>query len=152
MFRSAYMFHERVFTDVSGLSRTKQNFKDECDINVIMRRYETHGVLPAFNQREGRFMDTTVFHFQDAQQVVAAAKSAFEELPARLRDRFKNDPSQLIEFLNDERNRDEAIKLGLVNPTPLPPAPVQVVVADIADGAKPDAANFLRKPKDQLST
>ena len=36
-------------------------------------------------------------------------------LPADLRKRFSNDPGQLLSFLENEDNRAEAIKLGLVN-------------------------------------
>jgi phage internal scaffolding protein len=37
-------------------------------------------------------------------------------LPAQIRSRFDNDPAKLIDFLENEQNHDEAIKLGLVNP------------------------------------
>jgi phage internal scaffolding protein len=47
---------------------------------------------------------------------VIAAEDEFMRLPADLRARFENDPAQLIEFLENLENKDEAIKLGLVNP------------------------------------
>jgi len=43
-------------------------------------------------------------------------------LPSKIRDRFGNDPSQLLSFLADSSNKDEAISLGLVS------APVGVEV------------------------
>ena len=35
------------------------------------------------------------------------------QLPAKARARFQNDPQQFMEFMNDEENIAEAIKLGL---------------------------------------
>lgn len=133
-FRVPYSKRFKVTTDVSGASRTKQSFKDECDINVIMRRYQKTGVIPFLDQREPRFMDCSAFDFQEAQNLVAGARSMFQELSAQLRERFDNDPGRLLEFLNDERNREEAVQLGLVRP-PVPDAvPVKVEVTNPATG------------------
>ena len=41
------------------------------------------------------------------------AQQSFESLPSELRGRFENDPAKLIDFLSDERNNAEAVKLGL---------------------------------------
>ena len=49
---------------------------------------------------------------------VLAAQDEFMELPAQLRARFNNDPALLIDFLEKEENREEAIKLGLVASKP----------------------------------
>jgi len=52
-------------------------------------------------------------------------------LPADLRARFDNDPAQLIQFLENSDNKDEAIKLGLVNK----PEDLPQVVEDIQEKA-----------------
>ena len=122
-------------------SMTKQSFVDDCDINTIMRRYEATGAFPDhMNQRAGRgqFGDfSDVSDFQSALNTVIAAESAFADLPARLRDRFGNDPEQLLRFLNDENNRDEAISLGLVPPPAPVPDPVRVEVVPVAAAPSP---------------
>lgn len=130
MFRTAYSVKDRVQTDVSGPSMTKQSFKDECDINVIMARYEKSGamLLSSLEQRDPRYLDTTGFDYHQAMLRVAEANSLFMELPAALRDRFKNDPHELLAFLDDESNRDEAIELGLARPREAAPEPVAVRV------------------------
>jgi phage internal scaffolding protein len=46
-----------------------------------------------------------------------AAEDEFDALPAQIRARFENEPANLIDFLSNEQNRDEAEKLGLVNPS-----------------------------------
>ena len=52
-------------------------------------------------------------------------------MSAEIRDRFKNDPNAMIAFLDDVRNRDEAIKLGMVLPLPV----VDIGTGEITDGA-----------------
>ena len=58
---------------------------------------------------------TTVADFHAAQNIIAEATQSFDLLPAALRKRFDNDPAKLLEFLEDDSNREEAIKLGLVS-------------------------------------
>ena len=41
-------------------------------------------------------------------------KESFEKLDVNVRKRFENNPQKLLDFLKDDDNRDEAIKLGLV--------------------------------------
>lgn len=101
------------FTNDPGL--TQQQFKDECDINEIVRRFGLTGELPE-NVRTPRSGDFTgVNDYQSAMNAVRAADEAFMELPGELRKRFDNDPQKLMDFMEDENNKEEAIKLGLVN-------------------------------------
>lgn len=83
-----------------------------------MARYQRTGVLGnplAVGGREPQFGDFTSVHdFHTAQNILAESTQLFEQLPAQLRKRFENDPGQMLEFLGDENNREEAIKLGLV--------------------------------------
>ncbi|AXH75151.1 MAG: internal scaffolding protein [Microviridae sp.] len=130
---------DRFITPVVGESMTKQSFKDECDINVIMRRYEATGILPGMERAVGaRYIDCRDIDYQEAMILVASAKSAFADLPARLRDRFGNDPAKLMSFLQDERNLEEARELGLVNAEQKVAAPlaVRVVESPVGDSGK----------------
>ena len=112
-FRTAYSPHVRVSFETIGLSRTKQSFKNECDVNNILKNYNKTGVMPEnFNPGEYRDLDGT--DYQEYMRTVASANSMFEELPSALRKRFKNDPAQLLSFVHDDKNVDEAHKLGLL--------------------------------------
>lgn len=117
--RHAFSPRNPVRLSFSGPGRTKQSFKDECDINRIMSRYAATGTLDFVNQREARFEDVSEIDFQSAMQLVAESREAFMSLPSNIRSRFDNDPAKLLGFLEDSANLDEAIKLGLVN-KPLP--------------------------------
>lgn len=95
---------------------TQQQFADECDINKIVERFGLTGQLPE-NLRmpvSGDFTGVTDFH--SAMNIVRQAEEEFMRVPAKVRERFGNDPGALMAFLDDPGNRDEAVKLGLVNP------------------------------------
>ncbi len=127
--------HVRVVVDCSNDKiRTKQSFRDECNLNNIMRKYNKTGVISPdiLNQRQAVFADVSeIGDFQHCKQTVIDADAAFLTLPAALRARFKNDPGQLLDFCADPGNREEAIELGIITkveeetppePTPTPPA------------------------------
>lgn len=103
---------------------TQQNFRDEVDINTIVKRFGLTGEMPEdFRAPEyGDFSDVT--DFQSAQNAVLAAQAAFMEMPAGMRARFENNPQLLMEFLADKENLAEARELGLVAPEVIkePPA------------------------------
>lgn len=61
----------------------------------------------------GDFSDAQ--QFQDMMDTVVKAQEAFDMLPATVRDRFDNNPKELIAFVNDEDNLDEAIEMGLID-------------------------------------
>lgn len=116
-FQSLYNKHHSYFLTFPPNSRwTKQAFREECDINTIMGRYLATGELPDVAQRAPQYMDATGFDFQEMQNQVVFAKNLFMELPAKLRERFANDPAEFIEYCRDPENRGEMQKLGLLKP------------------------------------
>lgn len=127
-FRHAYGVKRRVRMYFPEQGVTKQSFKDECDINNIMRRFEATGELP-FNQRPMLFGDVPAIDFQGAMSIVVDARERFHALPSEIRDRFANDPQRLITFLQDEKNRPEAEALGLVRKAVEASAPAAVQAA-----------------------
>jgi hypothetical protein len=40
-------------------------------------------------------------------------------LPAKIRAKFDHDPNALLQFLQNEENRDEAIQIGLIDGQPV---------------------------------
>ena len=119
-------------------SMTQQSFKDECDINTILRRFAVTGELPD-NVRVPQYQEfEEVFDFHSAMNVVRASNEAFAAMPADVRERFSNDPARFIAFTMDENNYDEALKLGIVNPRP-PKVVVEPVVEP--DSAPPSTSS-----------
>lgn len=99
-------------------TRTKQSFKEECDINTIMRKFNVTGQLPqnVHAPTYEDFSDVTDFH--TAMNAIVAANESFDKMPAETRYRFNNDPQRFVEFCSDGGNRAEMIKMGLIPPPP----------------------------------
>lgn len=117
--RTPYNYDTDAASNESGLaceepSLAQQHFKEECDINTILQKFNITGMLPQspLSPRYGDFSGISDYH--TAMNRVIAAQDEFEALPAQIRARFGNDPANLIEFLNNEANRPEAEALGLV--------------------------------------
>lgn len=127
------------FKGDSAKSVTQQSFKDECDINKILERFGLTGEMPE-NPRLPQSGDFTgVSDFHTAMTAVRKAEEGFLELPANLRARFGNDPQNLLEFLEDVKNKDEAVKLGLVEKPPERTRDVVQAVDELAAAMKPKA-------------
>lgn len=114
-FRTAYdrdVFEGITFTDPT---LAQQHFKDECDVNTILRKYETTGLLTHVANGTPSYGDfSSVLEFQQAQNILIEAQDAFDALPASLRKRFDNDPVVMLEFIENPDNREEAEKLGFI--------------------------------------
>lgn len=115
---------------------THQEFKEDCDVNVILDKYMKLGQMPQWNSRTGIYGDfSSMPSYQEAMDTVIKAQDLFMDLPVAIRQRFANDPQQLMDFLSKEENKEEAIKIGLVNPKPVQVDPNQSVV-DAIKGLK----------------
>lgn len=97
-------------------SMTQQQFKDEADINNIVKKYTRTGEFTHLATKVGTYGDfSNIKDWQSMIHQVSSAKEAFQDLPAKIRARFQNDPGQLISFLQDSKNYDEGVKLGLID-------------------------------------
>jgi len=142
----------KIYTHVESIneekSLTQQQYKNDCDVNLIIAKYEQTGTLHHVdNAKRGVYMDLTQApSFEESLKVVMQAQNAFDEIPAQIRQRFGHDPQQFIDFLADEANTEEAIKLGLRSrPTSPPPDPILATLSNIEKNTQP-------KPKSQTKT
>ncbi len=127
--RTPYNYDRDVASNDSGLecldpTMAQQQFREECDINTIMERFGRTGELiaPVRMPQYGDFDGVNDYH--SAMNAIVEAQTAFEALPAKVRARFSNDPAEFLEFVYNEENREEAIRLGLVEAPLQAPAPV----------------------------
>ena len=101
-------------TETTIPTKTQQQFEPECNINNIMKKYRTTGTLPT-RQGTPQFGDfSNIIDYQTACNALIEAQTSFAQLPADVRAKFQNNPASLISFINDDKNRDEAIGLGLI--------------------------------------
>jgi len=136
----------QIFEGDAAISKAQQQFAKETDINVITEKYltgKTPGIGQPRNNRQPIFGDFRSNDFQAMQNHLADIEGEFSTLPPKVRRRFKNDPFQLLRFVEDEANREEAIKLGLL---PEPPPKSEFV-----DEFEPEGEARKKAPKPQNS-
>lgn len=102
-------------------SRTKQSFKAECDINLIMKRFSKAAggdfMARVNSYAGGSYGDfTDVVDYRSALDQLIAADATFEALPSIVRKRFDNDAASFLDFCNDPSNLDELRSMGLAKP------------------------------------
>ncbi len=123
----------RIQKDCGTVSRTRQSFKDECDINVTMDRWANGGVLPQPNKAVPTYGDFThVGTFLQAQVAVIKAQDDFRRLPVKVRKACENDPAKFLEMVLDEDKREELKELGLLE-ADLSPTLVEVINPPVAE-------------------
>lgn len=133
--RSAYNYDVMAVSDETGLrcddpSLTEQSHAQEADINFIVKRCIQTQQLPpqAGPEHYGDFGSGMDYH--TALNMLRSSQEAFNNLPAEVRSRFDNDPGKLLDFVHNDENYEEAVKLGIVTrredlSTPAPKSPPQ---------------------------
>lgn len=100
---------------VCGKSRTQQHVADLCSPKRLIEKYGSRRLKEALDRIPSMYSDVPLASdYKEACDVIARGEMSFSSLPSGLRKRFDNDPYKLLEFLNEDKNRDEAITLGLI--------------------------------------
>lgn len=92
-----------------GDGRTKQAFKDQCDINKMLAKAQQTGSMAhlvkypeaVYGEFDGEFDLLT------AQGQIAKANEIFNDLPSEIRKDFNNDPLAFVKFAGDPDNNDK---------------------------------------------
>jgi len=130
-FKTAYGKKTRVSIKFKNPSLTKQSFKDECDINNIMKKWQRTGLIDHVNEHKGDYGDLTTYDdYHASMNAILDARESFETLPSGVRKEFDNDPSKFLKFVHDPKNADAMVEMGLAQKRPVtPPVPVPPVSA-----------------------
>jgi len=105
---------KRVATLNEQPSMTDQSFKDEVNVNNIINKFNRTGQISHLAKKSGMYADlSTIEDLHSSLTQVVQAQEAFDSLPAELRRRFGNSPVEMVNFLQDPSNDQEAVKLGL---------------------------------------
>lgn len=97
--------------------RTKQSFLNQCDINNIIKEFSITGQITHMSAQaaRGAYLDLPdAMDYQTSLNLLQQASEAFQSLPAKVRDRFGNDPAQFLAFCGDPANRKEMGEMGLL--------------------------------------
>lgn len=122
MFRSAYahrdeQHHQGILFEEPSLTDQSQ-YKD-TDINNIVRRYQTTGLLDspgAVPFETLQYGDATLLpDYQTALDLVNSVETEFSSLPSEVREKFGHDPVQLLEALQDPSKQQMLQDIGLLS-------------------------------------
>jgi len=125
-FRAPHAFDEKANSDAAAISEwgeslTIQSMAEDTDINVMLERYRITGIPPNLEQRQLYYGDfTEITDFKSALLAVKAAQETFDNLPAKLRAKFENNPQLYLEYCENPANLEEMRTLGLAKPLPAP--------------------------------
>lgn len=83
------------------------------DVNDLVRKFGITGKMP-LNIRTPQYGDFTgIGTYQECLQAVRDAENEFMKLPALIRERFKHNPQNFLDFVEDPKNASEGEKLGI---------------------------------------
>lgn len=101
-------------TPVGTVSRAKQEFRDECDVNVVVRNYAQTGMWSHLARRNPVYGDfSQAEDLRSAIALVEASRADFQALPAAVRRAVENDPAKFLEAMADPEQVVELARLGL---------------------------------------
>jgi len=109
-------------------SLTVQSEKDNCDINVLMEKYQKSGVLPVVQTSPVYGDFSQIPDYQDMRNRLIDAENAFMALPAKIRREFDDDPAEFMDFIHDPKNADRLVEMGLREAPKPPESPIRVEV------------------------
>lgn len=148
---------------VSGLtcedeSLTQQQFKDECDIDCILRRYDQTGVLvdPLSERRLAQFGDfSNLPSFAEYQNRLAEVSEYFMSLPPEVRSNFANDVGTFIEAIGNPDNESKLVELGILEKVPSEPSEPHLTPSEPVGKVdplpvNPDAPAVVLEPSDPV--
>lgn len=118
-FSTQYDHHRTPGLACKDESRTQQQYLEDADINNILRAYANGNAVPGATAREpifGDFSDEAISDFHQAMRTIQGVAQLMQELPAKTRSRFQNNPAAILDFVRDPANIAEAMELGLVDP------------------------------------
>lgn len=124
-----YKAHGKRYIPEYNDGRTKQSFKDQCDINKILKKAQKAGSLAHVQKYEkavyGEFNGE--FDLLTAQNQIIRANEIFQDLPSEVRREFGNDALKFVQFAGDPANNEKLEELlpALAEPGAYFPNPVK---------------------------
>lgn len=114
---------ERTTAPYDPTNKTQQAMAEACDVNMIMKQYRKTGVMTHQNANTPSYGDfSTAADYMTARNQMIAAEAGFAALSPDIRRRFDGDPEEMLRFLDNPDNLEEAVKLGMLpDPNPKPP-------------------------------
>lgn len=139
--KNAYSPSEQVESP-KGHTPAQQQFKEDADINSIMRRFQKTGAIDHVAHHQPQYGYASPHTLHEAMNIVTMAEQMFADLPSSLRRKFNGDAQELLEFVQDPNNEQEAKELGLalsdkaqIEADKIPPISISVPEPEPADSS-----------------
>lgn len=118
-YKKPYIRGPRQHPTHGGESMTQQHFKDEADINNIVKQSQQTGFLVSpFVRRSGQpiFDDfSQISDYKTMLDYMGDVQAQFmSDVPPHIRAMFGNDWRRFYDFCQDPANRDKLVELGLM--------------------------------------
>lgn len=121
----------------------EQHHAAHVDINELARRYRIGELPPPEPLPLSAYMDLT--NAPDLRTILDRSREAeelFMQFPAGLRRRFHDSSAEMVDFVMDPENAEEAVKLGLLvrEKPPETPEPMRVTIVQPEGSEEPSSA------------
>lgn len=103
--------HKKLRQPKYGPGKTKQAFKDECDINRILQRAQKTGTVSHLAKHQAVYGDFANFDFERNLNAITRGREIFDDLPSELRKEFHQNPGEFFRYVNDPANADRLPEL-----------------------------------------
>ena len=108
--------------------RTKQSFKDSCDINKMLRKAQKTGSIAHLQKYpEAVYGVFEGYDLLEAHGQITRANDIFNDLPSEIRNEFNNDALKFAGFASNPENNERLRELlpAIAEPGSYFPNPVQ---------------------------
>jgi len=134
---------DKVHTYIPQESEVQQSFRDQCDLNKIVGRYDkvmrddflsTH-----FDTQGGSYADVSeVPDYRDALHIIRDAQESFNRLPQEWRNEFGNDMRAFVHAIDDPNQRSRLEALGVFKSRDTATPPIHDQVEELAEAQDSD--------------
>ncbi len=91
--------------------KTKQSQADECDINMLLERYQRDASLGHLEKYGGQYGNYADYDFENHVTKIAEMNTIFEQLPAEVKKDFGQSTNKFFEFVTAPENREKLAEL-----------------------------------------
>lgn len=94
--------------------RTKQSFKEEADINNIVKKHGRAAIQQQAALSIKQYGDyTEINEYQESLDLINTSNENFNKLPADVRKEFNNNAGEFLEFATNPDNAEKMYDLGI---------------------------------------
>lgn len=141
-FKTAFSYTPALPLDLPLEDGAKQAFKDECDINNIVRRWQSTGVFESHNSKKPVYGDFSgIPSYHESLNAILKVEDSFHELSAEERARFDNDPANFFDYVVSRTSEKSAEEAGVSNKT----SDLRETEASSADCEEASSSNLVEK-------